>query len=167
VPGFERFNVRVSQGEFYLPNAVRDELRFATPEKKARFTVHSLTHTNLAAGRFLLTTIRSHDQFNTTIYGLDDRYRGIYGGRQVVLMNQEDMAEQGYRPMESVDITSHFEGEARYVSGFFVVPYEIPRQCVAAYFPEANPLVALSSFAEGSRQPAYKSVEVSFQKSAL
>jgi anaerobic selenocysteine-containing dehydrogenase len=143
---------------------VRDDLSFKTAKQKALFTVHPIARTRLAPGRFLLTTIRSHDQFNTTIYGMDDRYRGVYGGRRVVLLNAEDIQEAGLRMGDAVDITSHFEGETRTAPRFFVVPYEIPRQCAAAYYPEANVLVPVGSFSEGSRQPAYKSVEVSFQK---
>jgi molybdopterin-dependent oxidoreductase alpha subunit len=165
VPGFERFNERVRAGEFYLPNAVRDELKFNNPEKKARFIVHPIARTRPPAGRFVMTTIRSHDQFNTTIYGLNDRYRGVKHGRRVILMNPDDMRAAGLAAGEAVDLTSHHKGVERFSPRFFVVPYQIPRQCVATYYPEANSLVPLESFAEGSRTPSYKSVEISLRRS--
>jgi anaerobic selenocysteine-containing dehydrogenase len=117
--------------------------------------------------QFLLMTIRSHDQFNTTIYGEDDRYRGILGGRRVIFMNSEDIAERGFRAGEKIDITSHFENETREVQKFMVVAYEIPRRCVACYFPEANPLAQIKNIADESRQPVYKSLVVTLAASAL
>ena len=118
------------------------------------------------AGRFRLTTVRSHDQFNTTIYGHDDRYRGIRGDRRVVFVHREDLAAAGLAEGERVDLTSHFRGETRCVRGFRTVAYDVPRGCAAAYFPEANPLVALDSVAHGSHTPTYKSIEVSITPSA-
>ena len=162
IPGFERFNERVLEpGGFRLPNGAR-ERRFDTVGggSKAVLTVNPLPRLNLADGEFLLMTIRSHDQFNTTVYGLDDRYRGIRGERRVVFMNEEDASEAGLDASSRVDVTSVFEGVTRSVHGFRIVPYRIPRRCLAAYFPEANPLVPLESFAEGSRTPAYKSIVV-------
>jgi molybdopterin-dependent oxidoreductase alpha subunit len=162
IPGFERFNERVLEpGGFRLPNGAR-ERRFDTANggSKAVLTVNPLPRLDLADGEFLLMTIRSHDQFNTTVYGLDDRYRGIQGERRVVFMNEDDAKEAGLDADSRVDVTSTFEGVTRAVHGFRVVPYRIPRRCLAAYFPEANPLVPLESFAEGSRTPAYKSIVV-------
>jgi molybdopterin-dependent oxidoreductase alpha subunit len=162
VPGFENFNERIRQaGGFSLPHPVRDRLEFRTKTKKANFTVHQIPKTHLAAGHFLLMTIRSHDQFNTTIYGQDDRYRGIMGGRRVIFMNEEDIKEARLAPGMLVDITSHFLGETRTVEKFSVTPYAIPRQCVAAYFPETNPLVPINSVADFSNTPTYKSIVVS------
>ncbi|MFN2375215.1 MAG: FdhF/YdeP family oxidoreductase [Candidatus Binatia bacterium] len=160
IPGFERFNERVqAPGGFRLPNAARDR-EFTAAGGKARLTVNPLTGVRLAEGEFLLMTIRSHDQFNTTIYGKDDLYRGIQGERDVVFMNEDDAKEAGLGADSRVDITSHSGGTARSIHAFRVVPYDIPRRCLAAYFPEANALVALEDFAEGSRTPAYKSIRV-------
>ena len=120
-------------------------------------------------GQFLMTTLRSHDQYNTTIYGLDDRYRGIFEGRRVVLMNANDMSAHGWKAGERLDITSHFHSngneELRRAPRFVVVPYEIPRGCVATYFPEANVLVPIGSVALRSNIPTSKAVVVSFAPS--
>ena len=117
----------------------------------------------------MLTTIRSHDQFNTTIYGLDDRYRGIFNGRRVIFMNPQDAAEQGWKKGDPLDITSHFKSpegdQQRTAPHFLVVPYEIPRRCVAMYFPEANVLVPLGSVAKISNTPTSKLIIVSFSPS--
>lgn len=166
VPGFEGYNRRVREpGGFALPRAPRQR-RFDTPSGRARFSVHGLPDLALGAGRLRLTTLRSHDQFNTTIYGLDDRYRGIRGDRRVVFLHPDDIAEQGLADGERVDLTSHFRGETRRLRGFRVVAYGLPRGCAAAYFPEANPLVPLACAADASHTPAYKSIEVSLSKSA-
>jgi molybdopterin-dependent oxidoreductase alpha subunit len=163
VPGFAEFNSRAAVG-FYLSNAVR-EGRFETDTGRAKFTVHSIPAPRAAAGQLLLTTVRSHDQFNTTVYGLDDRYRGVRGGRRVVFMNVADMEERGLRAGDRVDITSHFGSGQRVGRGFQVVEYEIPRGCVAAYFPEANVLVPVEHVSAGSNQPASKSVPVTIARS--
>jgi anaerobic selenocysteine-containing dehydrogenase len=113
----------------------------------------------------LMTTIRSHDQFNTTIYGLDDRYRGIDGHRRVIFMNEADMASLGLEAGDRVDITSHWEDGERHVGGFVTVPYAIPEGCTATYFPEANPLVPLGSVARKSFTPTSKCVVVSIRPS--
>ncbi|KFE69466.1 FdhF/YdeP family oxidoreductase [Hyalangium minutum] len=161
VPGFQDFNRRVREpGGFYLPNGPR-EGRFTTPDGKARFTVHPLPRIELAPGQLLMMTIRSHDQYNTTLYGLDDRYRGILNGRRVVLLNPEDMRALGVSEGQVVDLTSHFRGEQRVARRFVVVPYRIPRRCAATYFPETNVLVPIDNYAEKSRTPASKSVVIS------
>jgi molybdopterin-dependent oxidoreductase alpha subunit len=166
VPGFDDYNRRVREpGGFVLPSGARTR-HFATRDGRAHFTVHALPDDALAAGRFRLTTLRSHDQFNTTIYGLDDRYRGISGDRRVVLLHRDDLAAAGLHEGQRVDLTSHFRGATRSVRGFRVVAYEVPRGCAAAYFPEANPLVALDSVAAGSHTPTYKSIEISIAPSA-
>jgi len=165
LPGFEDYNTRVRETDgFLLPSGARSR-RFDRPGGRALFSVHPLPSLDVEEGRLLLTTIRSHDQFNTTVYGMSDRYRGISGNRRVVFLNREDMEAQGLSAGERVDVTSHFRGEKRSVRGFQVVPYEVPKGCAATYFPEANPLVPMESLAEGSRTPAYKSMEVSLTRS--
>ena len=162
IPGFTDYNQRVRRpGGFYLPNPVRDEKAFNTSNKKAQFTIHTIKRTNLPQGHYIMMTIRSHDQYNTTIYGLEDRYRGIANGRRVILMNKEDMCEASFKKGQYVDITSHFQGQKRIAKKFVVVPYAIPRKCVATYFPEANVLVPIGSIADKSHTPASKSVQVS------
>jgi molybdopterin-dependent oxidoreductase alpha subunit len=165
VPGFERYNERVREpGGFYLPNPPRERV-FPTPSGKALFRAHPLEPIRVPPRRLLMTTIRSHDQFNTTIYGLDDRYRGIDGHRRVIFMNDQDMESLRLEPGQRVDITSHWEDGERQVQGFVVVPYAIPKGCVATYFPEANPLVPLGSVARRSFTPTYKCVVVSLRPS--
>jgi molybdopterin-dependent oxidoreductase alpha subunit len=166
VPGFDDFNkrIRIPSG-FCLPHAVRDERKFKTKTGKANFIVYPLTKTELPDKRYLLMTIRSHDQFNTTIYGLNDRYRGISQGRRVLFMNEEDMKEAMLSSGMLVDIQSHFAGKTRSVSQFTLVSYAIPRTCLAAYFPETNPLVPIDSIADYSNTPTYKSIVVSLSKS--
>jgi molybdopterin-dependent oxidoreductase alpha subunit len=161
ISGFENYSGRAQHpGGFYLPNPVRDSRTFLTPTNKATFTVHPLPKIVLESGQLLMTTIRSHDQFNTTIYGLDDRYRGVKAGRRVVFMNQTDMDERGLAKGDLVDIASHYEGETRRAEQFTVVPYPIPRTCVATYFPEANILIPIDSVADKSNTPTSKSVVV-------
>lgn len=165
-PGFPAYNERIREGTFYLPNPPRDERRFPTPSGKAVFKPASLSRTPFEPGRYLLTTIRSHDQFNTSIYGLDDRYRGIYHGRRVIFLNESDMQEAGLVQGQLVDITSHFNGEERHAPKFMVAPYNIPSRCAAAYFPEANVLVPNGSVADESNCPASKSISISLRPSA-
>lgn len=166
VPGFQHFNQRLRGPDgFMLPNAARDRV-FCTATGKARFTVHEVPRHALAPGQLLLMTIRTHDQFNTTVYGLDDRYRGIRGGRRVILLNAEDMRELGVAPQQKVDITSHFAGTTRHAARFVAIPYAIPRRCAAAYFPEANVLVPLESHADHSRTPTSKSIVITLAPSA-
>ncbi|HEY4105469.1 MAG TPA: FdhF/YdeP family oxidoreductase [Polyangiaceae bacterium] len=166
VPGFTQYNRRVREpGGFYLPNGPR-EGRFTTKSGRAHFTVHPIAHHELEDGELLLTTVRSHDQFNTTIYGENDRYRGIKNGRRVIFMNHADISERGLEAGSFVDLESRFGREKRHVERFKVVPYEIPKGCAATYFPEANPLVAVNSVAEGSNQPASKSIVIRVRASA-
>jgi len=161
IPGFERFNQRIAEDIFYLPNAARDERKFNTDVGRAKFTVHPIPRNELPPGRYIMMTIRSHDQFNTHLYGLDDRYRGIFNGRRVVFMNAEDVAGAGLKRGQLVDLTSHYDGEERTARGFQVVPYNIPRGCTATYFPEGNALVSINSVAERSNTPVSKFVIVS------
>jgi molybdopterin-dependent oxidoreductase alpha subunit len=160
IPGFEGYNERVRKpGGFYLPNAARVG-KFNTNSSKAVFTINQSTNHTLAADEFLMMTIRSHDQFNTTIYGLHDRYRGIHNGRRVIFMNEKDMASRNLKQGDCVDITSRYDGALRQATDFTVVPYNIPTQCVATYFPEANAVVPYNHFARGSQTPISKSVVV-------
>jgi molybdopterin-dependent oxidoreductase alpha subunit len=163
IVGFEDYNERVRRpGGFYLPNLAR-EREWQTASGKAQFTVHPLPRHALAPGQFLMMTIRSHDQFNTTIYGLDDRYRGIRNERRVILLNPEDIREAGLDAGAVVDLIGHFEGEERVARRFIVVPYSIPRRSAATYFPETNVLVPLNSVADKSNTPASKSVVISLR----
>ncbi|MCZ6464977.1 MAG: FdhF/YdeP family oxidoreductase [Proteobacteria bacterium] len=165
IPGFDDMNERVRRdGGFVLPSGARSR-DFETETGRARFTVNPLPRIELEPGQLLMMTIRSHDQFNTTIYSQDDRYRGIHGDRRVVLLHGDEMEERGLTDGSAVDLTSHFEGQTRTVRGFRVVRYEIPCGCAATYFPEANALVPVESFAEGSRTPAFKSVVISIAPS--
>jgi len=163
IPGFDDYNHRVRQsGGFYLPNAPR-EGRFPTKSGKAQFTVHALPKDRLEPGQLIMTTIRTHDQFNTTIYGLDDRYRGIHNERRVVFLNADDMRERGLVAGDVVDLTSHFNGCTRSARHFIVVPYDIPRGCAASYFPETNVLVPSESVAKTSNTPTSKYVVISIR----
>ena len=161
IPGFENFTERVQHpGGFYLFNPVRDARQFPTSSGKANFTVHPLPHIPLQPGQLLMMTIRSHDQYNTTIYGLDDRYRGVKAGRRVVMMNQADMDERRLAKGDPVDLVSHHQGHTRHAKQFVVIPYPIPRTCVATYFPEANVLIPIDSVADKSNTPTSKSIVV-------
>jgi molybdopterin-dependent oxidoreductase alpha subunit len=166
VPGFEDFNRRIRRGPFYLPNAPRDGRVFHTPTKKATFTVHALPREKLGPGQLVMMTIRSHDQFNTTVYGLDDRYRGIYNGRRVIFMNEKDVDELGLVQGQMVDLTSHFGAQRREAPSFMVAPFNIPRGCAATYFPEANLLVPVDSVAEVSNTPTSKYVVITVRPAA-
>lgn len=167
VPGFENYNTRVREpGGFYLPNGPRERV-FKTPSGKAVFTVHSLPDLKLEPGQFLMMTIRSHDQFNTSVYTENDRYRGISNNRRVVFLNQEDVEAAGLKAQQPVDLVSHFNGEERVAPKFTVVPYDIPRGCAATYFPEANVLVPVGSVAEKSNTPASKSVVISIRENSF
>jgi molybdopterin-dependent oxidoreductase alpha subunit len=164
VPGCENYNDRVREpAGFRLRNAARERV-FDTRSGKALFTVHALPRHDLGSDRLLMMTIRSHDQYNTTVYGLDDRYRGVRGGRRVVFMNPEDASQRGLTEGDVVDITSHAEDGERTARRFVVVPYRIPPGCCATYFPEANVLVALGSVARKSNTPASKSVVVTIAR---
>jgi molybdopterin-dependent oxidoreductase alpha subunit len=167
VPGFENYNTRVREpGGFYLPNAARERV-FNTSTGKANFTVHELPQHELAQDQFLMMTIRSHDQFNTSIYTENDRYRGISDGRRVVFLNQKDIETAGLHARQVVDLVSHFNGEERVAPKFAVVSYDIPRGCAATYFPEANVLVPVGSVAEKSNTPASKSVVISIRANSV
>ncbi|GDY73312.1 hypothetical protein SAV31267_027970 [Streptomyces avermitilis] len=168
IPGFDDFNARVtgSAGGFALPHAPRDERRFPTATGKANFTAAPVEYPALPEGRLLLQTLRSHDQYNTTIYGLDDRYRGIKNGRRVVLVNPEDAKALGAADGSYVDLVSEWQdGVERRAPGFRVVHYPTARGCAAAYYPETNVLVPLDATADTSNTPASKSVVVRLEQS--
>ncbi|WP_393056917.1 FdhF/YdeP family oxidoreductase [Streptomyces sp. LN549] len=165
VPGFENFNRRIAHpGGFTLPHGPRDSRRFPTATGKANFTAAPVEFPELPEGRLLLQTLRSHDQYNTTIYGLDDRYRGIKGGRRVVLVNPDDATSLGLPDGTYTDLVSEWkDGTERRAPGFRVVHYPTARGCAAAYYPETNVLVPLDSTADTSNTPASKSVVVRFE----
>jgi molybdopterin-dependent oxidoreductase alpha subunit len=164
IEGFKNFEEKVTlDGGFYLPNAPR-EGKFKTSSGKAKFTVNIWEKLTVKPDEYILMTIRSHDQFNTTVYGLNDRYRGIYNERRIVFMNPKDMFKAGYENYEKVDIINEFGGIKRIAECFLVVPYNIPVGCLATYFPEANVLIPLKSMADGSHTPTSKSVVVKLQK---
>ncbi|MEI7582590.1 FdhF/YdeP family oxidoreductase [Runella sp.] len=165
IPGFERYNERVRiLGGFYLPNGARDG-NFKTSIGKARFSVNHYVPFKLSDKEYLMMTIRSHDQFNTTIYGLNDRYRGIYNERRVVLMNEKDIEKAGLKAGTVVDLYNFYGGVEREAPRFIVVPYSIPERCIATYFPETNTLVPIDSFADRSMTPTSKTVVVEIKKS--
>ncbi|MEW2553130.1 FdhF/YdeP family oxidoreductase [Streptomyces zhihengii] len=167
VPGFEDFNAKIARpGGFALPHAPRDERRFPTATGKANFTAAPVEYPKVPAGRLLLQTLRSHDQYNTTIYGLDDRYRGIKGGRRVVLVHPDDARELGLADGAYADLVGEWkDGVERRAPGFRVVHYPTARGCAAAYYPETNVLVPLDSTADTSNTPASKSVVVRLEQS--
>lgn len=164
IAGFENYNERVRKsGGFYLPNNARDRT-FSTPSKKAKFTVNPLPNRQVKKDHLIMMTIRSHDQYNTTIYGLDDRYRGLYNERRVVLVNPKDMANRGLEKLEVVHLVSHFRGEKRIARNFKVIPFDIAMGCTATYFPETNVLVPIDSVAKKSNTPVSKFVEIEIVK---
>ena len=164
--GFDDYNHRVrAPNGFLLPNPPRDSCEFDTDSGKASFSVHSLPDVKVESNHFVLMTIRSHDQYNTTIYGLHDRYRGVHGNRRIVFMNALDMSERNLKTRGIVHMKSHFNGTIRESNNWIVVPYEIPRGNLAAYFPEANELVPLDSTAHISNTPTSKWIEVSLSTS--
>ncbi|MFD3560511.1 FdhF/YdeP family oxidoreductase [Streptomyces sp. NPDC058686] len=172
IPGFEDFNARVTgsagrPGGFTLPHAPRDERRFPTTTGKANFTAAPVEYPHLPEGRLLLQTLRSHDQYNTTIYGLDDRYRGIRNGRRVVLVSPHDAQALSLADGSYVDLVSEWtDGVERRAPGFRVVHYPTARGCAAAYYPETNVLIPLESTADTSNTPTSKSVVVRLEQSA-
>ncbi|MCL4109250.1 UNVERIFIED_CONTAM: hypothetical protein GTU68_063018 [Idotea baltica] len=160
IPGFENFNQRArNPSGFYLPNGARVR-SFNTDSGKANFSGNDLPENELRLNEFTMMTIRSHDQYNTTIYGLDDRYRGISNGRRVVLVNERDLEETGLKSGMYVDIVGVYKGKKRIAKKFLTVIYPIPSKCIATYFPEANVLVPIDSFDRISKTPASKRVVV-------
>lgn len=163
VPGFSDFEERIDlPGGFVLPHPPRDRREFPTETGRARLTCNRFVATEVPAGHLLLQTIRSHDQFNTTIYGLDDRYRGISQGRRVVFVHGDDLRALGVADGDVVDVVG-VDGSRR-AEAFRLVAYDVARGTCAAYFPEANVLVPLDSVAEGSNTPTSKAVVVRFER---
>jgi len=159
VPEFEDFNERVrTPNGFLLPNSGRD--RTFTKDGRARFMIATPPDLTLPPGRLRMMTIRSHDQYNTTIYGLDDRYRGVRGERRVVFMNAADMVERDLVERQIVDLVGEWHDGERVAEAFIVVPYDLPRGNCATYFPETNVLVPMDSLADLSRTPTSKSVVI-------
>jgi anaerobic selenocysteine-containing dehydrogenase len=160
IPGFEGFNDRLDEG-FVLPHPPRDELRFTTPGGRAVLTVNHFDRVRVEGDQLLLQTLRSHDQYNTTIYGLNDRYRGVKAGRRVLLIQERDAAARGFAIGDLVDLIGVFgDGVERRADRFRLIDYDTPRGCVAAYYPETNALVPLHSVAESSGTPTSKSVVI-------
>lgn len=165
IPGFKNYNKKIRQkGGFYLPNNARENNFNSSPTGKANFSINKPSEISLKNDEYLMMTIRTHDQYNTTIYGLDDRYRGILNERRVILMNINDIKKQNLKKLDLVNITSHFKDEVRIVKKFIVVPYNIPEKCTATYFPEANALISIKSKADFSNTPTSKSIKVTINK---
>ena len=165
IPGFQNYNQRVRiPGGFALPNNARENDFTPTATRKANFSNNKPSAIPLKDHQFLMMTIRTHDQYNTTIYGLNDRYRGVLNERRIIFMNPDDMEQHGLQKLDKVNLTSHFNGEERHALGFLIVPYDIPRQCTATYFPETNVLVPIKSKADISNTPTSKTVVISIAK---
>ena len=162
--GFKDTEERAKGSGYYLPNNARDKDFSHLPNGKAQFMVNNLPNHNLNEDEFMLMTIRSHDQFNTTIYGLHDRYRGIYNERRVLFMNKKDMAAKGLAKRDVVNLHSHYDGVKRTAEKFLVIPYNIPEGNLGAYFPETNVLVPINHYADRSYTPISKSVKVTVEK---
>lgn len=164
IPGFSDYNKRARVlGGFYLPNGPR-EGKFNTLNGKANFTTSDVTFTDLAPDELMMQTVRSHDQFNTTIYGLDDRYRGVYNERRVIFMNEKDIARLGFSAGDLVDLYNYHGGKERVAHKFIIIPFSIPEQCTATYFPETNVLVPIDSTADKSNTPTSKMVILKLRK---
>jgi formate dehydrogenase major subunit len=168
VPGCAAYDEKVDQpGGFVLPHPPRDSREFPTGAGRAVFSVSPIDVLEVPEGRLLLQTLRSHDQFNTTIYGLDDRYRGIKGGRRVVFVHPDDIVHLGFADGDQVDLVSEWrDGSERAATDVRIVSYDQPRGCAAAYYRETNPLVPLDSNAEGSNTPTSKSVVIRLEEPA-
>lgn len=162
--GFDQYNERAQKGGFDLPNHTRVGDFSNLPGGRASFSVCAPSKHELKDGEFILMTIRSHDQFNTTIYGMDDRYRGIYNERRVVLINPKDADLLSLKKLDVIDLVSNYDGKERRARNFVIIPYNIPKGNLAAYFPEANVLIPYDQFADKSNTPISKSVKVSITK---
>jgi len=166
IPGFTNYNARIREkGGFYLPNNARENNFEPTSTGRANFTSNKPSEILLQENEFMMMTIRTHDQYNTTIYGLDDRYRGVLNERRIIFINPKDMIKLGLQKLDKVDLVSHYHGEQRKAYGFLVVPYSIPQQCTATYFPETNVLVPINSTADKSNTPTSKTVIITIEKS--
>lgn len=167
IPGFEDYNKRVrNPGGFYLPNGSRVG-KFNTNTGKANFNVADVPENPLGPDEFMMMTIRSHDQFNTTIYGLDDRYRGVHSERRVIFMNPEDIRNSGFSAGQIVDLYNYHGQTERVAYGFIIVAYNIPERCTATYFPETNVLVPVNTVADKSNTPVSKGVIIKIKSSTI
>lgn len=166
IPGFTDYNVRVRQkGGFYLPNAARDEQSFSKElGGRAPFTLTEIPDNTLASDEYMMATTRTHDQFNTTIYGLDDRYRGIKNERRVIFMNQIDIDKAGFKAGDRVDLYNYDDGIERVAPLFIIVSYQIPEKNTVTYFPETNVLVSVNNVVKESNMPASKYVKIKIKK---
>jgi anaerobic selenocysteine-containing dehydrogenase len=164
INGFKDYSKRSAESGFYLPNNAREGDFSELPGGKAQLSICELADHQLEDGDFILMSIRSHDQFNTTIYGLDDRYRGVFNERRVVFMNEQDMKDHGLQDRSIVDLVSHYDGQERRAEKFKVITYKIPKGNLAAYFPETNMLVPINHFAAKSNTPISKSIKVRLEK---
>ena len=162
--GFENTSNKAQGSGYYLPNNARDGDFEKLPGGKAKITINALPKHQLAKDELMLMTIRSHDQFNTTIYGLDDRYRGIYNERRIIMMSEEDIKNRQLKAGDVVHLSSEYDGKIRTVCNFLVVSYKIPPGNAAAYFPETNPLVPYNHFADRSHTPISKSIRIRVAK---
>ena len=166
IKAFKGVNEKSKGTGFYLPNNVRNLDFSKLPNGKAQFSICNLAEHQLKENDFLLMTIRSHDQFNTTIYGLNDRYRGIHNERRVVFIHPEDMKRLGLKKLDVVNLTSHYDNQKRIAERFLVIPYNIPKGNLGAYFPETNVLVPYNHFADKSNTPISKSIIVQIEQEA-
>ena len=166
IPGFENYNARVREkGGFYLPNAARDG-NFITEEfgSHVPFTMTGLPETRLAHDEYMMATTRTHDQFNTTIYGLDDRYRGVKNERRVIFMNEKDIEKAGFRAGDKVDLFNYDDNRERIAPLFIIVAYPVPEKNTVTYFPETNVLVSVNNVVKESNMPASKYVKIKIKK---
>ena len=164
IPGFDNYNQRVRiLGGFYLPNAARTG-KFNTLTGKANFNIADVSKIPLAEDELMMMTIRSHDQFNTTIYGLDDRYRGVLNERRVIFMNEKDIARLGFKAGDIVDLYNYHDGVERVAHKFIIIAFNIPEKCTATYFPETNVLVPINSTADKSNTPTSKMIILKLRK---
>jgi anaerobic selenocysteine-containing dehydrogenase len=165
IPGFDNYNKRVRlSGGFYLPNSSREGKFNILGSGKAHFNIADITFHKLQDDELMMMTVRSHDQFNTTIYGLNDRYRGVYNERRVIFMNKLDIAKHGLKPNDVVDLYNYHDGVERVAHKFIVIEFAIPQGCTATYFPETNVLVPINSVAEKSNTPTSKMVVLKLRK---
>jgi len=166
IPGFENYNARVRHKDgFYLPNAARDG-QFITKQfgNRAPFTLTTVPENPLATDEYMMATTRTHDQFNTTIYGLDDRYRGIKNERRVVFMNPKDIEKAGFKAGDKVDLFNYDDGIERIAPLFIIVPYQVPERNTVTYFPETNVLISVNNVVQQSNMPASKFVRIKIKK---
>jgi anaerobic selenocysteine-containing dehydrogenase len=166
IPGFENYNKRVRvPGGFYLPNSARDgKFRTELYGDKMPFSITGLPKNKMAPDEYMMSSVRSHDQFNTTIYGLEDRYRGIHHERRVIFMNKDDIQKGGFKDGDRVDLFNYNDGIERTARLFIVVEYNIPKRCTITYYPETNVLIPISSVAEKSNTPTSKMILIKIKK---